>query len=166
MLTQRTLKEILFYNHKTGLFVWKIRPSFNSRRKEGEIAGCVKKDEGYRVIKFNGIAYLAHRLAWLYMTGEWPEQIDHINHDRDDNKWRNLREATSLENNKNSSINKNNTSGFTGVYWSKLERKWKAQIKVNNKVIGLGTFVEKEKAILKRQIANLLFGFHENHGVK
>jgi len=165
MINQIELKKIIHYSAETGHFTWLISPSKNVKR--GDMAGCISNDTLYMKIRINKKQYSAHRLAFLYMTGKWPEnQIDHINHIRNDNKWSNLREATSTENNRNQSISKSNKSGFTGVYWSKLERKWKAQIKINNKVIGLGTFIDKEKAILKRQIANILFGFHENHGAK
>jgi len=156
------LKESMHYYPDTGIFKWKINKQGNV--KAGNIAGSLKAD-GYISIFFNGKAYKAHRLAWLYMTGSLPKhQIDHINHDRIDNRWINLREATTLDNNRNQSLRKNNTSGFTGVFWMKSRNKWIAQITVKRKDIHLGCFDDLSEAIAKRQTANVLYGFHANHG--
>src|ERR1035437_5724966 len=95
-LTQEKLKELLHYDPETGLFTWK-----NTRHnavKIGAIAGYWRKD-GYVGIYVLGHHYLAHRIAWLYMTCEWPEfEIDHENRKYSDNRWKNLREATHLQN--------------------------------------------------------------------
>jgi hypothetical protein len=90
-------------------------------------------------------AYMAHRLAWLYMTGAFPkEQIDHINLDRADNRWRNLREATQSQNRANVSAYANNTSGIKGVNWDKRAGKWRAQIYIAGRKTLLGMFSAKD----------------------
>ena len=95
----------------------------------------------------DGKLYLAHRLAWLYVHGSFPEHhIDHINRDRADNRISNIREATPAENRQNASLQRNSTSGFSGVSWTKRERRWRARIVVNSREIGLGYFVDKQSA--------------------
>lgn len=124
-LTQDELKELLHYDPDTGVFTWKVSPTNNV--KVGDVAGC-RYPEGYIKVHFKGKPYRAHRLAFLYMTGEWPkDQVDHINHIRDDNRWRNLRDVSHQENHRNMTRQKNNTSGVTGVYWEKAKKKWCAQ---------------------------------------
>jgi len=106
-----------------------------------------------------------HRLAWLYMTGEWPEnQIDHINHIGTDNRWVNLRDTD--ENPMNRGMQGNNTSGFTGVSWHKYGKKWQAEMQVGGEHIHIGYFTNKQQAIDARKSANIEYGFHENHGNK
>jgi len=141
MITQTELKNILDYNPETGEFIWKK----NIRKiLVGCIAGTVDRNK-YRRININHQRYLAHRLAWFYMTGDWPEQyIDHINHNRDDNRFSNLRLATKSENSRNAKRNKNNTSGYKGV--SKKGNKFIAQIWVDYKRINLGLFDTAEQA--------------------
>ena len=95
-LSQKYLREALHYDPDTGIFTWKVATA--SCVKVGAEAGCVKND-GYRAIGMGGKSYKAHRLAWLYVHGEWPkEQIDHINHIRTDNRMENLRPASGGEN--------------------------------------------------------------------
>lgn len=98
-LTQEYLKSILEYNLETGKFIWLVKTS--NRVKIGMYAGTLRNN-GYLKININGQLYYAHRLAWLYMTGKWPENhIDHKDGIKDNNKWENLREATYSQNNKN-----------------------------------------------------------------
>jgi hypothetical protein len=102
---------------------------------------------GYWGIGIEGRSYAAHRLAWLYVTGEWPkDQIDHINCTRADNRFSNLREATNAENSKNSKISKNNTSGFKGVSWDQRNKKFIASIGVGGKLLYLGRFRDPRAA--------------------
>lgn len=98
------------------------------------------------------------------MTGEWPNEIDHINHVRDDNRWINLRDGTRSDNQKNASMRTDNKSGFLGVSWSNEVNKWRAQAMVNHKVKSLGYFDDKFEAICARASANNKYGYHENHG--
>lgn len=139
-MKQEYLKEIIDYNPDIGTFIWKIQKAHCI--KIGDTAGCLAKSNGYIGIQINGKIYKAHRLAWFYMTGKWPKnQIDHINHVRDDNRFVNLREATRSENLYNSPIYKNNTSKYKGVSWNKRDHKWQCYIKINKKTKFLGCFL-------------------------
>lgn len=92
---------------------------------------------------------MAHRLAWLYIYEEFPEKyIDHINCIRCDNKIKNLRCVSKLENSWNKRITKSNTYGVKGVHWSKIHHKWCARICFNKKRIHLGFFDDLEFAEL------------------
>jgi hypothetical protein len=145
MLTQPELKNSLHYDSETGLFTQLLRTS--KRIKINNIAGG-KNKIGYILICIKYKRYLAHRLAWLYMTGVWPKHnIDHINGIRDDNRWCNLRDVTQSVNMQNQHrLLKNNTSGYAGVVWNKEKNKWGAQIMVNYKNIHLGYFDDKDEA--------------------
>jgi hypothetical protein len=143
MITQSELKEVLEYNPDTGLFVWKKN---SISKKSGSIAGSKYKN-GYIYIQINKKIYRAHRLAFLYMTGNFPENfIDHINHIRDDNRWTNLRDATLSQNQANRVNQKNNTSGYKGVSWNKQCKKWKAQISYMYKDIHIGLYTTPQEA--------------------
>src|SRR5262249_32141337 len=112
MITQERLKEVLFYSPKTGTFIWRV--TLNPRGKAGSVAGC--KDGAYWAIRIDRTLYDAHRLAWLYMTGEWPEGIDHRDKDGINNRWKNLREADQSQNGANSRLRVNSATGYKGVY--------------------------------------------------
>jgi len=145
MITQSELKELLEYNPDTGLFTW-IKSNGNRRLKAGDAAGT-KMKVGYVRITIQGKNYLAHRLAYLYMTGNFPKNgIDHINHIKDDNRWSNLRDATNSQNNSNRVKQKNNTSGYKGVRWHKQHKKWRAEIKYMNKCIHIGCYTTPQEA--------------------
>lgn len=160
-ITQEQIKQQLNYNQDTGVFTWAIK---TGRVKIGDIAGS-RDGRGYWQINVLGKVRKAHRLAWLYMKGRFPkEQIDHINQDRLDNRFSNLREVTNKENNKNSTMQKNNTSGYTGVSFD--GKRWVAYITVDDKKKHLGRYKDKNEAILARKIAEKKYGFHENHGKK
>lgn len=161
MITQSELKELLNYNPETGAFTWAVS---RQRIKKGRVAGSYDR-YGYRRIRLNGMDYGAHRLVWLYVYGEWPkDEVDHINHVRDDNALLNLRAVTHEENQKNKSIFSRNKSGITGVRWCKTYKKWTAGIRVNKNQKGLGYFNDKFEAICARKSAENKYGFHENHG--
>ena len=163
MLTQEQLKEVLHYNSETGLFTWVKRSAH--RIQIGDIAGALTV-QGYIRIKVKLNSYPAHRLAWLYMHGAWPkDMIDHINHITNDNRWVNLRETTQSENIRNSSLRENSASGVTGVTWNKRDCRWVALIRINAKLINLGSFTDRFEAICRRKSANIEYGFHLNHGI-
>jgi hypothetical protein len=160
ILTQEYLKELLSYNPLTGEFVW-IAP--RKRVIVGRVAGGLLK--GYVRICINKKTYWAHRLAWLYMTGKSPsKQIDHINHNRADNRFINLRECSHQENHRNRTLQKNNTSGFIGVCWNKNDKKWLASIRINGNRKNLGLFKERNHAVIARWMAEDEYGYHQNHG--
>lgn len=162
IITQKRLKELLHYDPETGIFKWKIRPA--NCIQIGDIAGTLNM-YGYISILFKRKHYQAHRLAFLYMTGKIPEEVDHINHTRNDNRWRNLDESSRKANAKNKGIGKNNTSGVVGVYFNKNAGKWKATIKVNGKGVHLGYFEGIEDARKAKKEAEIKHGFHPNHGI-
>jgi hypothetical protein len=138
------LHEALTYNPNTGEFVWLI--SDNQHMCIGEMAGT-KEINYYRRIMYKGVRYKSHRLAWFWMTGAWPKhQIDHINGIKHDNRWSNLREATNMQNQYNTKIQKSNTSGFKGVHKKTSTGKWVARITIEGKRIYLGEFNTPQEA--------------------
>lgn len=161
-LTQSQVKDILVYNRNNGIFTWKIDRS--GVAKKNTVAGSIAKD-GYKVLTIFNKQYKAHRIAWLYEFGRFPNgSIDHINGNRQDNRISNLREVTSLKNSQNKSIDIRNKSGKTGICWHILSKKWIASISVNKKSIHLGYFNDINEAIKKRTEAEEKYGFHKNHG--
>lgn len=165
-LTQEYLKSIISYNSETGILTWKkrtdVRQCWNDRFA-GKKAGCKRKD-GYIVFAINNKLYLAHTIAFFIHYGVWPEEIDHDNRVRDDNRIVNLISTTPLMNNKNMPIRKTNTSGHIGVNYYKSRNKWVAYITVNKKTKCLGYFDNKDDAINIRKKAETEHGFHPNHG--
>jgi hypothetical protein len=143
MLTQERLKEILDYNPETGELTWLIQAGPARPRM---VAGNIDP-KGYRKIKIRRINYLAHRIIWLWMTGEWPSKdLDHIDTVKDNNRWINLRECTNSENHCNTPKSAANKSGVKGVHWNRESRKWHAQIKSKGIVKYLGLFTELSEA--------------------
>lgn len=144
MLTQERLTELLNYNPETGHFTWAINRAQTT--KCGAIAGTTTRN-GYVRIMLDGKCYMSHRLAFLYMLGKFPtDQVDHINNDRVDNRWANLRPATRVENMRNVSSKQGSSSKYLGVSWNKRLSKWVAQIHINNKKQHIGLFVEEVDA--------------------
>lgn len=155
-LTVSRLHELLHYDLATGIFTWKTQR--NQIAVVGSGAGHIEA-KGYRSICIDGKDFKAHRLAWLYVYGRWPQkQIDHKNRIKNDNRILNLREVTNSENQMNTKIKNTNTSGIKGVYFDAASKKWRAQISINKKKIGLGRFALKEQAAEARKNAehNLL----------
>lgn len=164
MINQKDLKILLSYDPDTGIFRWikKMR-----RIAAGTEAGCARFERKpyYRHIKINRQQYRAHRLAFLYMTGSFPEnQVDHIDGNGLNNKWVNLRNADHVENGRNQSLSKRNKSGRIGVSWHKTTNRWCAGIRVNSKRIYLGYFKNFQDAVRARSDAEEKYGFHANHG--
>lgn len=143
MLTQERLKELLNYDQETGVFTWQV--SNHNSIKAGSIAGTIS--HGYIRIKILNSSYRAHRLAWLYMTGSWPiDQIDHIDGNKQNNSFINIRQASHSQNQRNKPIQKNNNSGYKGVTWHKRLQKWQAQLRHNKKTYYIGVFKDLELA--------------------
>ena len=146
-LTAARLRELLSYDPDTGIFHWQVS---RGSVKRGAQAGR-KNDEGYIEISLDSRYYKAHRLAWLYVHGEWPtDQLDHINGARPDNRIANPREATNAENGQNQAMYSHNTSGRRGVSWCRVVGKWKARIKANGRRIHLGYFEDIDDAARAR----------------
>lgn len=141
-LTAGRLREALWYDPNTGLFRWRI-----DRRKvrAGTIAGSLCN--GYVRIGIDGRWYAAHRLAWLYVHGEWPSsEIDHRNTDRADNRLENLRPATRQQQSANASLRPDNACGFKGVFFHEPTKTWQASIRFNGKNRVLGNFSSPQEA--------------------
>lgn len=154
-ITQKRLKEVLDYDPETGVFVWLIN---RGSVKSGTICSC--KQNGYIVIKIDGIRYYGQRLAWLYMTGKFPElEVDHINGKKNDNRWKNLREASRQQNRWNSNQNSKTNNPYKGVTLYKRLNVWQATIGYNGKRLFLGNFKTPEEAAVAYDIAaEKLFG--------
>lgn len=143
MLTQERLKELLKYEEHTGVFTW-VKPTSN-RVKIGD--KVLTKSHGYYVVRVDGVRYMCHRLAWLYMTGLMPKNvIDHIDGNSENNAFVNLREATQEQNMHNMKKHATNTSGYKGVHFHKGTNKWRAVVTVKNKPKHLGLFATPQEA--------------------
>ena len=147
------LKEHFDYNPDTGIIIWK--KTTKPHMKVGAEAGSlnVRPKTSYRLIQLNHSKYKAHRLAYYMYHGIDPaeKQIDHIDGNGLNNKINNLRLATHSDNGKNRNLNKNNTSGVTGVIWGKQRGRWRAQIKLNGKFKFLGHYSNIQDAIQARK---------------
>lgn len=138
IMTKENFTELLEYNAKTGVFRWK---------RNGKEAGF--ESHGYTRIKVKGKRYFAHRLAWLFTYGDWPEnEIDHINRIKNDNRISNLRAVTHQENHHNKGAKRNNTSGAVGVV--KRGKKYEAKIQRWKKYKHIGYFDTFEEAVAAR----------------
>ncbi len=135
------IKEIIGYNPDNGLFFYLID---RGNIKAGSVPGRITP-KGYHEIRINGNTYQAGRLAWLLTKGDWPTEIDHINGNRLDNRFENLRECSRHQNLCNRGMQKNNKTGFKGVSYGK-DGGIRARIKVNRKEINLGVFATVEDA--------------------
>jgi len=168
-MTQDELKQHLHYDPETGVFTWRDRShlpdvgyNVNCRTK-GKVAGCINK-AGYWRINIHGKTYRAHRAAWLYVHGYMPEEVDHIDGCRTNNRLVNLRAVNRAENAKNMRRMPRNTSGVSGVHFNQAGQVWVAGITVNQKRIHGGRFKTKPEAIERRKELERQYGFQENHG--
>ena len=161
MLTQARLKEVLNYDPETGVFTWKIgRP----KAPKGGVAGYLNW-KGYWIVCVDRVKYRAHRLAWFYVYGCMPDgQIDHINHEKLDNRISNLRVVSNKVNHRNMGKPSNNTSGVVGVSWFKTRNKWVARIRDGKVYRCLGYFDDFNDAVEARLTAQKRLGYHANHG--
>lgn len=168
-----TLRRLFRYDAETGILYWRPRtavdcPKAGERQRwNGRYAG----DEAFR-LKPNGykegmifrVGHKAHRVAWAIYYGAWPQgQIDHINGDRADNRIVNLRTVTRSANCRNTKHRANNTTGRIGV--SRRGHGWRATI-THGRQIELGRFLTFAEAVKAREQAEILYGYHENHGRK
>lgn len=144
----------LSYNPDSGEFHWLRKRGSCST---GDMAGT-KNSHGYLQIQFSGVLYSAHRLAWYWKFGSWPEKsIDHINRVKTDNRINNLRLATHAENCQNVAATKRSKSGVRGVDFHIKTGKWRATIRVFGRQVHLGLFVDMDCAIAARLRAEQTF---------
>lgn len=144
-LTAQKLRDALDYNPETGIFTW--RSKIAHKVVVGKIAGC--NSRGYISIRVYGRMYAAHRLAWLYVHGEWPTMwIDHINGAKSDNRIANLRDSNATDNGLNSHRPRshNSASPYLGVTKPKKYKRWLAKITIQGKRQMLGCYDTAEEA--------------------
>ena len=140
MISQDQIKQ--FFDYKDGGLYWKIYKG--PRAQIGDRAGCLMKKK-YRIIRFNDILYYEHRLIWFFHHAYLPEEIDHINRVKTDNRIENLRDVSHSQNMMNQKI-KNHTSKYKGVHWHKCAKKWRSRIRMNGERFYLGVFNSEDKA--------------------
>ena len=151
------------FKYRDGLLV--RRESI--RGTELEYLGRLMSNRGYVHVKIFNKLYKVHRLIFLLHHGYMPKCIDHIDRDPSNNKIENLREATSAQNQQNTKVRTDNTSGVKGVFWRKSEKKWSAQCIANGKRNSLGSFSNIEDAAAAvRQFREQHHGEFANHGVQ
>lgn len=175
------LHDRLELNVETGKLFWKARPVSMFRngghsaehnaakwnaRYAGQEAFTIDDGRGYLSGTFMGTQLFAHRVVYAMYHGSWPDSdIDHVDHNRTNNRPDNLREADASINCKNQSRTLRNTSGVCGVTWDKSRGKWHASIRVDGQMINLGRYVNIEDAAAVRAEAEARYGFHQNHGL-
>ena len=144
-ITQKELLTLFNYDKETGELFWKISP--NRRIKIGAQAGS-NHNAGYRSVKIDKKNYLVHRIVYTLYHGSCPPFIDHINRDRSDNRIKNLRASTPMENQWNRTPNMSNktSSKYVGVSYHKKSGKWRARIRAKNREISLGYFETEQAA--------------------
>lgn len=135
MISQEYLKTIIYYNPETGL-INKLKNACPQRKNK-----VIRKSKDFYLhLEIDGLVFRQHRLAWLYMTGDCPKYIDHINGIKSDNRFCNLRCASSSQNIQNVGKRITNSSGYKGVSYEDKKRKWRAKIGINYKIIHSGYF--------------------------
>jgi HNH endonuclease/AP2 domain len=154
MITQDRLKQLVVYDPETGIFTWaksRVGCKLGKRCGRTNSRGYVEICVDYKLVG-------AHQLAFVYMTGECPAEIDHKNRIQSDNRWGNLR-ACDRSQNMGNSFKSSNTSGIKGVVWDSDRSKWRAQIRINGKKVNLGRFDKIDDAQYAHNFAaQLAFG--------
>ena len=165
-LDYNVLSQYFIYEPTTGKFFRKVQAG-NYKAGSEVIVKPHHTGYSYVSVKIDGNKHniSLHRVAWtLYNKSKPVAFIDHINHDKSDNRIKNLREVTKTENNRNKSKSPLNTSGHTGISWHSRDNIWEARIKVDYKQRYIGRFDNIEDAINARKQAEVEYGFHANHG--
>lgn len=173
-LDPELLRQLIRYDAETGALTWlrRDRRHFTTDRNcnawntryAGKPALAADNGVGYKIGSIFERHFLAHRVGWAIVHGEWPDVIDHINGDPADNRLCNLRSVDWGGNCRNQRRNQRNTSGVVGVGWSAAAKKWLAQIGIGREVKYLGIYDCKSDAIAARKAAEIKYGFHPNHG--
>lgn len=170
----KRLQEALRFQPETGKLFWRERPRHHfdteavmktwNARWAGNEALTTKTDLGYKSGRFDGKIVKGHRIAWAVHLGKWPEQIDHINGNRADNRLCNLRDVGFGENARNQKRPQNNTSGVVGVSRRKGRNVWQSYIHADGRLQHLGNHKCFGAALKARRAAEVQFGYHVNHG--
>jgi len=181
--TRERAQQYFAYDQLTGVLTLKQRDQrefsparYTSHMKNVGLPCSSKNQDGYVKVHMDGLYYSAHRIIWLMMTGEWVKypdyEIDHLNRDRADNRWANLRKVTKSENQRNAGARCNNTSGIHGVNWKpKYNSKegdglWVARIWNGPRHVYLGAFKTLQEAAIARKAAERVLGFTGTGAVK
>lgn len=136
ILTAVRLRELLHYDPESGVFTWRVA---RGPIKAGNVAGALQRI-GYRVIRLDLELHYAHRLAWLYITDGWPAaEVDHIDGDKGNNRWSNLRDVAHKANCANQHVAQG-SAGLLGAAWNKRSKNWRAIVTRDDKQIHIGTF--------------------------
>ncbi len=129
MLTVEYLRKVLDYDPLTGVFKWKITRGTGAYARKDKIAGYARSKGSYWQLRLCGKHYYAHRLAWLYIYGEWPKQdLDHIDRNKQNNAIGNLREATATQNGANAKVRKDSRLGIQGVRKNRGAKTYEARV--------------------------------------
>lgn len=146
--TAEQARELFFYSIVSGRIFRLKRAAARGGGLVGEVAGGIHKSSGYRRLRLGGKTCRAHRVAWLMVTGEWPKnEIDHIDGNKDNNAWHNLREVTPKLNQQNRRApSTSNKAGALGVCWHKRDKRWQAAIQVDGKNVHIGYFKSRQDA--------------------
>jgi len=148
-LTHERLLEVLHYDPETGIFTWLVDRAIAVRK--GKIASK-------RSIKIDGAYYRTGRLAFFYMMNKWPiPTVDHIDRNKQNHRWNNLREASRSLQVLNRNPSKRNINGSTGVYYieKRKNKKWRVKLRVQGKSVYRKSFATKEEAIEARKLVEM-----------
>jgi hypothetical protein len=159
-LSHDRLKEVLIYSPLSGGWTW--RKDMGANKIKGLAAGGVDKSDGYHYIQIDGKLYKSSRLAFLYLYGYFPEnEVDHIDRDRSNNTWSNLKEVSRSCNMRNTGLFSTNKTGVKGVFWDKGHKRWQSQVTVNNTRKLIGRYKTFEEAVLYRLAAEQCLGWSD-----
>lgn len=176
--SREVLNQLLRYEPEEGKLYFRPRPlEFFTAEKHSPAHSCAKWNSrwagkealtklnvGYRCGRLLYQYVLAHRVIFKMMTGIEAVEVDHIDGDRANNKWKNLREVDGSGNRRNAALRSDNKSGQVGVVWHKKNRKWQVGMNIDGKFVFLGQFNNLDMAIQVRKEAEAAHNFHKNHG--
>lgn len=163
--SQEELHRLFSYDPVTGVLTWKVRPNPKALHvRPGKTAGFPSTG-GHLVIVLACIRYYAHRVIWKMVTGDEPDrQVDHIDGDKTNNRWANLRLASHGQNRSNAKAGKNNKSGVKGVCWDAGHQAWLAYVSSGGKQTRIGRFKSlADAASARREAADLAHGEFVRH---
>jgi hypothetical protein len=171
---QERLHTLLEYNEKNGNLIWKTRsdcefasPAAAKRWNTlyaGKEACSTVSSAGYKIGKIDKTVYYAHRVIWKHVYGTDPDQVDHISGNKLDNSLVNLRSVSASTNSQNKKLSNRNQTGHLGIFWLENRQRYVAHIHVKNKPTLIGYFQHMDDAIKARKEAELIHGYHPNHG--